>query len=264
MVGTLGRMTPFPLSSGRERDAVRHETRRRRLAVIRKTELTDSLVRFTLGGDLADFTSHGPADHVKLFFPTPDGPAMRDYTPGSFRPEQSGGPELDIDFVIHGDSGPATAWASRAVVGSELELGGPRGSRLASSAFRNAVLVADGSAAAALRNWVRALTGVMPVSVIFYSDDARILDMLDADELASVDASVVPASADLVDAVGAHDIDHDTWVWAAGEATALIPLRRWLRSGKGLGAENLSLTGYWRTGVVALNHSEPLDPSDPD
>ena len=45
------------------------------------------------------------------------------YTLRHWRPEQA---ELDIHMVLHGDSGPASAWAGRAAVGDVAALWGPR------------------------------------------------------------------------------------------------------------------------------------------
>ncbi|MCP6134123.1 siderophore-interacting protein, partial [Klebsiella pneumoniae] len=78
---------------------INHEIRRRRLEVLRVTELTPRMRRITLGGpELQGFTSLGTDDHIKLLFAeTPaqqqaldagglggEGgvrPTMREYTP---------------------------------------------------------------------------------------------------------------------------------------------------------------------------------------
>ncbi|EPM86506.1 iron utilization protein, partial [Pseudomonas syringae pv. actinidiae ICMP 18804] len=79
---------------------VMHEIKRRKLKVVRVTDLTPLMRRITLQGpELAGFISLGTDDHVKLFFPqTPQEhaaleeltatsdkdaprPPMRDYTP---------------------------------------------------------------------------------------------------------------------------------------------------------------------------------------
>ena len=241
--------------------------RRRELTVLRRRALTDSLVRITLGGaDLAGFASLGPEDHVKAFFPSPDGPVGRDYTPSEFRPlGASSGPELDLDFVVHGDTGPASTWAAAAAEGSTLTIGGPKGSRLAPAGFRNAILLADGSGAPALRRWIRAFAGVTPVHAVLFGDDDRLLDYLDPAETLTATPQWAPSARfDLVDVARAQDVTADTFVWAAGEATALVPLRRWLKHERGLPREHLSLHGYWRRGDGAFDHHAPLDPSDPD
>jgi NADPH-dependent ferric siderophore reductase len=264
-----GAVGTFPLSSGepRSREAVRHEdARQRRLTVLQRTPVTDSLVRVTFGGDLAGFVSLGPADHVKALFATPDGPAVRDYTPSEYRPiGASSGPELDIDFVVHGDSGPASAWASSAGPGDELEIAGPRGSRLAPAGFPKALLIADGTAIAALRRWVRAFAGTTRAhAVLFGADEGLVRYLDDVEALAATPQLALTGRFDLLDVVRSQDVTADTFVWAAGEATALVPVRRWLKAEAGLPKQNLSLHGYWKRGVAGLDHHAPLDPADPD
>lgn len=264
-----GPMSTFPISTGepRTREAVRHELRRRSLTVLSRTTVTDSLVRFTLGGgDLAGFASFGPEDHVKVFFESPDGPVGRDYTPSEFRPlGRSSGPELDLDVVVHGTTGPASAWASAAGPGAAVQLGGPRGSRLAPAGFRNVILIADGSGMPALRRWVRAYAGVTPVHAVLFGDDPSLLDYLDEAEALAATPQVAPsAEFDLLEVVRSQDITADTFVWAAGEAGALTPVRRWLKSDARLPKANLSLHGYWKRGTAGLDHNAPLDPADPD
>lgn len=262
-------MSTFPISAGepRTRETVRHELRRRSLTVLSRTAVTESLTRFTLGGDdLAGFASFGPEDHVKVFFDSAGGPVGRDYTPSEFRPlGRSSGPELDLDVVVHGTSGPASAWASTAAPGAVLQLGGPRGSRLAPDGFRNVILIADGSGMPALRRWIRAYAGVTPVHAVLFGDDPSLLEYLDdAEALAATPQLAPTAQFDLLEVVRAQDITADTFVWAAGEAEALIPVRRWLKGDAGLPKANLSLHGYWKRGTPGLDHHAPLDPADPD
>lgn len=58
--------------------------KRRQITVKAVTDLTPTLRRITLtGDDLADFSSPGADDHIKLFFTPLDGSDLigRDYTP---------------------------------------------------------------------------------------------------------------------------------------------------------------------------------------
>ena len=107
----------------------------RRVWVTRVARLSPRMVRVTFtGDDLGAFAWNGPAAHVKLIFPEdgeaeppmpqPDGPRstrMRTYTPRRFDPAV---PELDVEFVLHGD-GPASSWAAQAQPGQALILAGP-------------------------------------------------------------------------------------------------------------------------------------------
>lgn len=110
------------------------------------TSLTPSFVRVTLTGDaLAEFSAVGLDQRIKVVLPIPglgftdlpDGEdwyaawralpdavrnPLRTYTVRSFRPDAR---ELDIDFVAHGDTGPASRWVSSCRVGEELRIVGP-------------------------------------------------------------------------------------------------------------------------------------------
>jgi NADPH-dependent ferric siderophore reductase len=262
------------------RESVRHPLAVRRVTVARVTPLAPSMRRITLTGpELAGFSALGPADHVKLFFPDPSGalavpdlgpdgmqrPAAgmiisRDYTPLAFRAEAL---ELDIDFVLHGDEGPASAWAAQAAPGDALGIGGPRGSRLPPADLGRLLLIADETALPASRRWLELVPADVPVTGIFevaddeletYLDDTRVA----AEWLRREDAELDEALRSL------GPIADDTFVFLAGEATTLAPLRRYLRRELGLPAEQVSASGYWKRGIVNLDHHAPLDPGDPD
>lgn len=117
---------------------VRHEgARRRELVVAEKRFLAPNYlsIRFDCA-DFADFASASWDDHVKVFLGGPreaDGkPAMRDYTPRAIDPASG---EFVIDFALHDNAGPATAWARDCVAGDRLQIGGPRGSVVISPDF---------------------------------------------------------------------------------------------------------------------------------
>lgn len=275
------------------RERQMHETKRRRVRVLRTEQVTPSMARITLGGEeLAGFTAPGPADHVKVFFPDPasgvltlpdpgsnrpraasgggDGGGgeviLRDYTPYAFRAAGADGPELDIDFVLHGDNGPASAWAARAQAGDELAIGGPRGSLLPPTGIDSAVIVADESALPAAARWLDAL-GEIPVTGLFSVDDATTSGYLAGRESESRHLrwfSGTDREASRAEALRALAINEGTFVFLAGEASALIPLRRYLRGELGLAKEQVDAHGYWKRGIVALDHHAPLDPNDPE
>src|SRR6218665_3968633 len=105
---------------------------------------TFTRVSFT-GDDLADFGTAGFDQRIKLVFPHPatgfeDFPrsedwyqlwrelpaarqnAFRTYTVRHVRPDVR---EVDVEFALHGDHGPATRWASRVRVGDPILIIGP-------------------------------------------------------------------------------------------------------------------------------------------
>jgi NADPH-dependent ferric siderophore reductase len=268
--------------------AVRH------LTVARVAKLTPTLSRVTLTGDeLAGFSSDGPADHVKVFFPdpatgiltvpelTPDGirrPASgtivsRDYTPRAFRAAAAdSGDELDIDFVLHGADGaadgPASIWAASAEPGDDLVIAGPRGSRLVPSGVSRAVLMADETALPAFSRWLELLPPEVEITALLDVADASVPAYLSDDLRLRADIVWLyreNGPDQLLAALrGLGPIDDETFVFGAGEASALVPVRRYLRRELGLPADQVALSGYWKRGEANLDHHAPLDPSDPD
>ncbi|ACQ81573.1 Siderophore-interacting protein [Beutenbergia cavernae DSM 12333] len=284
-----------------ERATARHPLAVRRVHVHAVRDLTPTVRRVTFRDGspdlppLATMVADGPEDHVKVFFPDPvtgelhapsitaDGGLQRavggvsisrDYTVRSLRPGDEVGDDgvetpgyvLDVDVLLHGDEGPASAWAARASAGDELAIAGPRGSVLAPDGIARLVVVADETALPAAARWVAAVGPDVPVTAI--------LDV--------ADESVEPYGAELghasiewlyredgpgqvLDAVRSlGPLAPEDVVFAAGEATTLVPVRAYLRHEAGARADQLSVSGYWKRGVVNLDHHEPLDPSDPD
>lgn len=113
--------------------------------VARIVDLSPSFRRFTFTGpDLDQFADNGYDQRIKLLLPLPCGyesvpqgeqwylewrdlpdelrHPIRTYTARDARNDVR---ELDVDIVLHGDAGPASRWANRAVVGDELVVLGP-------------------------------------------------------------------------------------------------------------------------------------------
>lgn len=108
--------------------------------------LSPSLCRFVFTGeDIGQMTTLAPDQRIKLFFPSPDGqpprlpqhekwqqarrdlpaaqtPPMRTYTLRALRRAQH---EVEVDFVLHGVNGPASAWATHARPGDRLQMVAP-------------------------------------------------------------------------------------------------------------------------------------------
>jgi NADPH-dependent ferric siderophore reductase len=258
---------------------VRHDLVQRHLTVAAVRQVTSRIVRVTLTGDLAGFTADGPTDHVKVFFPDPS--TGRIATPGfhvgglglsapgavisrDYTPLQHGGSELDLDFVVHDDGGPASTWASGAAVGDPLIVAGPKSSKLVPDGLTSLVLVVDETAFPAAARWLRLTPPEVPVTVLLDAHD----ELGDALQyfvgLPGVERATVRAGVDLEATLRSLPIDTGTVVFLAGEATTLIPLRRYLRRELGLGKDQVIASGYWKRGVAGLDHHAPVDPDDPD
>lgn len=116
-----------------------------RVWVSRLQRLSPTFLRITFtGDDLEQFGHDGPDQRIKLCLPAAGQPlpnfsvddwyadlraadpntrgALRTYTIRAVRPELR---EVDVDFVLHGDSGPASSFALHATLGQEIALVGP-------------------------------------------------------------------------------------------------------------------------------------------
>lgn len=243
---------------------VRHEPALRTLVVNKITSPSPGFRRLTFSGDdLHGFTSLGPTDHVTVVV---NGDIRRDYTPRAFRESFDGNrAELDIDFFLHGD-GPATAWAASVEVGDEAIVAGPRSSRLVPSGVQRVILGADESSLPALARWIEMLpndTEIYGFVVLSNSSDAAYLDPVHVNKarvfwLGKSESALEHAIR------GFGHVDDNTFVWVAGEATTLIPIRRYLRRELLLSSSQLKIDGYWKQGEAGRDHHAPLDPSDPD
>ncbi|ONN19727.1 NADPH-dependent ferric siderophore reductase [Pseudomonas aeruginosa] len=112
----------------------------------RREQLSPAMTRFVFGGpEVAEMKTLAADQRIKIFFPDASGqppslpggsewyqayrsveparrPPMRTYTIRALRAEQE---EVDVEFVLHGENGPASAWATHARIGDRLQLAAP-------------------------------------------------------------------------------------------------------------------------------------------
>ncbi|KJZ60383.1 siderophore-interacting protein [Pseudomonas fluorescens] len=171
----------------------------------RKKALSPHLMRVTLAGPMVtEMATWAPDQRVKLFFPAVDGssarlthgdgwyaryrampvaqrPAMRTYTIRHLRAEQG---EVDIDFVLHGETGPASRWAVHAAAGEPIQIVAPDRQFSAQDAggfewkppqqLKQLLLVADATALPAVLGILDELAAlaVPPITQAFFEVDS--------------------------------------------------------------------------------------------
>jgi NADPH-dependent ferric siderophore reductase len=209
--------------------------------------LTPSMVRLVVGGpDLEGFGAGAFTDHyVKCRF----GDKTRSYTVREWDPERR---LLTLDFVVHGDRGIAGPWAARAQPGDTLELLGPGGAYTPAPEADWHLMVGDDAVLPAIAVSLSRVAAGVPVFVVVEVDGPEHRQPLDspgdlevvwvhrragAGEDPSLQLEAVRALA-LPDGRG-HAFLH-------GEATTVRLVRRHLVLERGLPAESLSASGYWK------------------
>lgn len=252
----------------------RHELRIREVEVRSVTDLSASLRRIEVGEVEEDFpfVPMAVADHVKVILPGADGllrlprveggtvrppaggvrPIARDYTVAWVD-----GTRVHLDLVRH-PHGPAGRWADAVRVGDRLGLAGPRGSVRYPDGCPHYVVGGDETALPALARWVAELRPGPDLRVFAEVGDAR-------DRIAfpprpgTVVTWLHRADGQSLAAVVREEFAPGTFVWLAGEALSLRPIRRALRADSGLPAEAIDVHGYWKRGQAGFDHHADID-----
>lgn len=187
-----------------------------------------------------------------LALPDPVRPPMRTYT---VRDRDDDAGTLAIDFVLHGDLGPASRWASSATPGDRLALFGPGHAYLPPADADVIWCFGDETALPA-------------VSAVVESADARptlaVVEVEGAEEFqplasaASVEltylarrgvAGPAPRGTRLLEAVRALETPAGRlYAWVAGEASVVRAVRAHLVRERGLDRRQVTFVGYWREG----------------
>jgi NADPH-dependent ferric siderophore reductase len=209
--------------------------------------LTPSMVRIVVTGpDLEGFGAGAFTDHyVKCRF----GDKTRSYTVRDWDPAER---LLTLDFVVHGDHGLAGAWAARAKPGDTLQMAGPGGAYTPSPDAAWHLLAGDDAALPAIAVSLTRVPAGVPVFAIVEVDGPEHRQPLESPGELTVlwlDRQTGPgedASLQL-DAVSVLDLpDGPGHAFVHGEATAVRLLRRHLVVDRGLPADSLSASGYWK------------------
>lgn len=234
----------------------------RTMTVLARKEVSPSMIRVTLGGEgLVGYPEGQQGGYVKLMFPPAPGkvkPTLRTYT---IRAQREG--EIDVDFALHGVSqgisGPATTWAVNAGVGETIEVGGPGPAKPLPEGFDFYLVAGDMTAIPAISVNLEALDrGAKGLCVIEIQREEDRLE-IDAPEGVEIRWLVNPEPGEkpelLVEALrGAAWPEGRIYGWAASEFSAMRLMRAYLREEKGLTAQELYISSYWKQGLDEENH----------
>ncbi|MEO9529023.1 siderophore-interacting protein [Roseibium sp.] len=257
--------------------ANRPKRRPRFLTVSSTRYLSPNLIRVTFAGpELEGFPTGHEGANCKLVLPRdgearqdfeacfePDGPAekihpVRTYTVRTFRADSL---ELDIDFVAHGDNGPATRWAQRAGPGSFLGFLGPSQPKITEFHADWYLFAADLSAMPVVEATLEALPGEARGVAVFEvpsADDIREIAAPEGIDLHwLVQENVQRPSTAQVDFVRALDWQDGTvQTCIAGESSVIRALRDYLHNERKLPKADTYISGYWKIGLVEDEHQQ--------
>lgn len=218
---------------------------------VRNTRLvTPHMKRITIDAcGLTSLRPNLPAQWFKVFIPAADGALSggRAYTVRHFDPQTR---LLDIDFVLHGDSGPLSAWAERAQVGDHLEISDthPRSGFAIEPDIHNYLLFGDETALPAIGAILEALPDHARAQVFSEVRNADAQQRLSSRAALSIDwlhgsDRLLQAAADTVKAQS-----EATAIWVAAESSQVVAIRRLLLRERGIDKASLHASGYWKRG----------------
>lgn len=256
---------PAPAPKGKKRPPMM-------LEVVKSEAITPHMIRITLKGEaLADFPENRGGGHIKVFLPlshqqkpalpqlgevgiiwpdTRERPITRTYSVRYFDAERG---ELAVDFVAHGDEGPASRWARAAKPGDFVGVSGPGGPNPLLPEAPWSLIAGDMTALPAIGALLESLpASARGVALIEVGDEQECqrlthppgvevrwlyrgampacLSTLQLDEVKRLD---LPAAADFS-------------AWVGGENSAVLALRDYLMKECGLKKQQLYAVPYWR------------------
>ncbi|MFC0337991.1 NADPH-dependent ferric siderophore reductase, contains FAD-binding and SIP domains [Kushneria avicenniae] len=242
------------------------------LEVIRREVITEHMIRIVLGGEaLEGFPAHRGGGHIKVFLPlehqaapvlpqltetgvvwpaAEEKPITRTYSVRHFDTEQRA---LVVDFVAHGDEGPASRWALAAQPGDMIGISGPGGPDPLLPPADWSLIAGD-------------MTALPAISALLenMSDQARGVVLIEVDNEADHQPLRHPSGVDVhwlyrgdtpsrlstlqIDAVRAMTFPESGSIsaWVGGENSAVLSLREHLMETRGLTKSQLYAVPYWR------------------
>ncbi|AXE83053.1 siderophore-interacting protein [Streptomyces atratus] len=184
-----------------------------------------------------------------LAIPEPERPLMRSFTVRAYDRRLG---LMAVDFVLHGDEGPAARWGRDARPGDVLGMVGPSSMYARPLPTADWLLLAgDETALPAIGTLLESLpAGARAVVYAEVADEAE-EQVLDSPGEVGVHWVHRDRGETLTDAVRSAELPAGSGAaWLAGEAGAVRALRRHLVEERGLPRAAVEFSGYWRASLT--------------
>jgi NADPH-dependent ferric siderophore reductase len=217
--------------------------------VSEKTFLTPHYIRIKFAmtdEQLELFSNVQTGAHNKLLFPDD---TRRTYTTRHIDFVER---ELWIDFVAHGDNGPASAWANHASPGDNLVIGMKEGRRPLFPEADEYMFIGDSTALPVIGAMLEQLPAGVPVSVIMEipgkEDELKLYSgaSLNIRWVYNPQPEQTSGLAEIVRNIELTDVNR--FVFAAAEYHTVKNLRSYFRDELTWKPESYSVVSYWKRG----------------
>ncbi|MEM7079991.1 MAG: siderophore-interacting protein [Pseudomonadota bacterium] len=222
------------------------------LTVVSNDVLTPHMRRIVLhGDDLREFPDDQESGYVKVAFTDAEGDrVLRSYTIRRFDAQTL---QLTLDFVDHGDSGPASKWAGEVDPGAPVSIFGPGEKKLVDPTADWVLLGGDLSALPALS-----------VNLEVLPQDAKGYAVVEVPSEADIQPLTPPTGVELIWVVNSDArqpnkrlterirelpwLDGTPYPWFAGEFEGMRAMRSYFRDERGVHRKAMYLSCYWKLG----------------
>lgn len=243
------------------------------MTVANTVDLAPRVRRITFRADeFADYTHTGADEYFGLLMPPPGVPLtmpsedrinvrqairrlpedrqpdLRWYTIRRLRRAER---EIDVEFVLHGDAGPGSRWASRAQPGQRV------GFRAGNATYQPThdgprLLAADETALPALSAILEAHPDADLRAYAEVPDDSfRLPIAADREVTWLVRGDEAPGTL-LLPAIADTDTADLGYAWLCGESAIATGLRRHLVKERGVDRRRIMFSGYWKVGAARM------------
>ncbi|MGL5812370.1 siderophore-interacting protein [Aeromonas sp.] len=175
-------------------------------------------------------------------------PIIRTFTIRAFRREAL---ELDIDFALHGDIGPASRFALQAKPGDQLAVSGPGGPDPMLQAAEHYYMVGDLSSLPA----ISAMAETMPATaqghialLVPHQEDVQDLSLPSGVSLRWFVGSPEQTEPLVSYFTALPMVSELSYFWFGGEEGLVVPLRRHVRRTLEVDRQRVYAVPYWRSG----------------
>ena len=232
--------------------------------VIETQDLSPSMRRVTVTADaLCNLPEGIPARWMKVFFPSPPGQRQAGRAISIRHLDRATG-RMDLDFVVHGNSGPASRWAALARPGERLTFAGPRGGYGLDLKVSRYLLIGDATALPAIASITEALPATAQADVVVEVADSREEQQLPSAAPAHVhwlhSCTEAPGMTGQIE-LAIQDLSFeakDLRIWLAGESFMVRAVLTHLLLDRGIPPGAICAKGYWKFGVAG--HREKTSP----
>jgi NADPH-dependent ferric siderophore reductase len=230
---------------------------RRTLTVLSKKNITPCMIRIVLGGEeLVNFPEGQESGYIKLhFFPNGEDansqkPLVRSYTIRAFDPQLK---ELTLDFVAHGESGPASTWALHVQVGDQITTDGPGAVKLVDMSADWFFIAGDMTALPAMSVNLEKLPenakGYAVIEVLSEEDKQHLITPSEIAIHWVINPHPDKENTCLIDTVKTLAwLEGEPNIWVASEFEGMRNLRRYFKQEKQVERGQLYASSYWKMG----------------